>query len=33
MELLARRVVQELEGDEGQKHLDEYADASTERGK
>ncbi len=32
MELLARRVVQELEGDEGQKHLDEYADASTERG-
>ena len=33
MELLARRVVQELEGDEGQKHLDEYADASTKRGK
>lgn len=33
MELLARRTVQELEGDEGQKHLDEYADASTERGK
>ena len=33
MELLARRVVQELEGDEGHKHLDEYADASTERGK
>ena len=33
MELLARRVVQDLEGDEGQKHLDEYADASTERGK
>ncbi len=32
MELLARRVVQELEGDEGQKHLDEYSDASTERG-
>lgn len=32
MELLARRVVQELEGDEGQKHLDEYADAKTERG-
>ena len=32
MELLARRTVQELEGDEGQKHLDEYADASTERG-
>ena len=32
MELLARRVVQELEGDEGQKHLAEYADASCERG-
>ena len=32
MELLARRTVQELEGDEGQKYLDEYADASTERG-
>ena len=32
MELLARRVVQELEGDEGQKHLEEYSDASTERG-
>lgn len=33
MELIARRKVQELEGDEGQKHLDEYADANTERGK
>jgi amidophosphoribosyltransferase len=32
MELLARKTVQELEGDEGQKHLDEYADASTQRG-
>jgi amidophosphoribosyltransferase len=32
MELLARMTVQELEGDEGQKHLDEYADASTQRG-
>ena len=32
MDLLARRVVQELEGDEGQKHLEEYADATTERG-
>ena len=32
MELLARRVVQELEGDEGHKHLDEYADATTHRG-
>ncbi len=33
MDLLARRVVQELEGDEGQKHLEEYADANTARGK
>lgn len=33
MELIGRRVVQELEGDEGQKHLNEYADATTERGK
>lgn len=32
MELLARRMVNELEGEEGQKHLDEYADASTRRG-
>ena len=33
MELLARKVIQELEGDEGQKHLKEYADGSTQRGK
>ena len=32
MELLARRMVQEIEGDEGQKHLDEYADADSARG-
>ena len=32
MDLLARRTVQELEGDEGQNHIDEYADATTERG-
>nr|WP_326171933.1 amidophosphoribosyltransferase [uncultured Oscillibacter sp.] len=32
MDLLARRIVQELEGDEGQEHLEEYADASTGRG-
>ena len=32
MDLLARRIVQELEGDEGQQHLEEYADASTQRG-
>ena len=28
----AQRVIQELEGDEGHKHLDEYSDSSTERG-
>ena len=33
MELLARKTIQDLEGDEGQKHLDEYADCSTQRGK
>ena len=32
MDLLARRTVQELEGDEGQQHLEEYADVRTERG-
>ena len=32
MELLARATVQRLEGDEGQEHLDEYADCSTQRG-
>ena len=33
MELLARKMIQKLEGDEGQKHIAEYADGSTERGK
>ncbi len=33
MELLARKKIQQLEGDEGQKHIEEYADGSTERGK
>ena len=32
MELIARKTVQKLEGDEGQKHLAEYADGSTKRG-
>ncbi len=31
MELIARRVIVELEGEEGEKHLDEYADPTTER--
>ena len=33
MELLARRVIQELEGDEGQKHIEEYSDSNTDRGR
>ncbi len=32
MDLLARRVVDELEGEAGLEHLEEYADAATERG-
>ena len=32
MELLVRRMVKELEGEEGIEHLDEYTDSSTERG-
>ena len=32
MDLLARRTIQELEGDEGQRHLEEYADSSSQRG-
>ena len=33
MELLTRRTIQQLEGNVGQQHVDEYADPSTERGK
>lgn len=32
MELLARKIIFELEGEEGFKYIDEYADSSTERG-
>ena len=32
MELLTRRTIQEMEGNEGQRHLEEYADSSTQRG-
>lgn len=32
-ELVARRKVRELEGEEGERHLDEYADGRTERGR
>ena len=33
MDLIARRVIVELEGKEGLEHIDEYADGTTERGK
>jgi amidophosphoribosyltransferase len=33
MDLLARRVILELEGEEGFEHLEEYCDGTTERGK
>jgi amidophosphoribosyltransferase len=33
MELIARRTIVELEGEEGFKYIEEYSDASTERGK
>lgn len=32
-ELLTRRIIKELEGEEGVNHIEEYADARTERGK
>ncbi len=32
MELLSRKMIQRLEGDEGQNHIAEYADGRTERG-
>ena len=32
-ELIARRVIRDLEGDEGENHLDQYADGATKRGK
>jgi len=33
MELIARRIVMELEGEEGAEHLEEYSDGTTERGR
>lgn len=33
MDLIARKIILELEGDEGFKHIDEYSDANTKRGK
>ena len=32
MDLLARRMINSIEGEEGEKHLDEYSDPKTERG-
>ncbi len=33
MELIARKTIMELEGEEGFKHIEEYSDGTTERGK
>lgn len=33
MELIARKIIMELEGEEGMNHIEEYSDGSTERGK
>ncbi len=33
MDLITRRIIMELEGEEGEKHIDEYSDSNTERGK
>ena len=33
MDLISRRVIMELEGEEGFQHIEEYADGNTERGK
>lgn len=33
MDLLCRKIIMELEGEEGTNHIDEYADSNTERGK
>ena len=33
LDLIARKVIMELEGEEGFKYLDEYSDGNTERGK
>lgn len=33
MELITRRVIRELEGEEGFRHIEEYSDGTTERGK
>lgn len=33
MELIARRIINDLEGEEGLKHISEYSDFTTERGK
>lgn len=32
MELIARRIIRELEGEEGENHIEEYSDSTTQRG-
>ena len=33
MDLIARKVIYDLEGEEGEKYINEYSDSNTERGK
>ena len=33
MELISRKTIMEIEGEEGFNHIEEYADSTTERGK
>ena len=33
MDLITRRIIMELEGEEGFKYINEYSDSNTERGK
>ena len=33
MDLITRRIIMELEGEEGFKYIEEYSDSNTERGK
>lgn len=33
LELIARQVINEIEGEEGIKHIDEYSDSNTQRGR
>ena len=33
MELIARKIIMELEGEDGEKYIDEYSSSNTERGR